>query len=486
MKAPTERPPSPAFTTGSILRHVVVMTATGSIGLMAVFVVDVVNLFYISLLGQEELAAAIGYAGTLLFFFVSISIGLSIGVTATVSRSLGAGDRTAARRQATAGVVITVLALILVTALAMPFQADLLALMGAEGRTLAIADDFLDIVMPANFLLGIGMALSGVLRAAGDARRSMYVTLAGAIAVAVLDPIFIFALDLGVTGSAIVTVLSRLVIAGVGFHGTAVVHGLLQRPSVRSVRVEARRLLAIAVPAILTNLATPVGNAYVTGAIAAFGVEAVAAWAVIGRLFPLAFAGIFALSGAVGGIFGQNLGARRFDRVRETLTASLIFTGVYVLVIWIALALASGPISDAFQATGRTRDLIGFFCIVVAPTFVFTGALFVANAAFNNLGFPTSSTLFNWARSTLGIIPFCHVGAEIAGAEGVLAGWGIGGVVFGAAAVAVAFRAIARIGRETPDQDARPAAGPTLAPALPPFSPAPPAALDDGPAGPER
>jgi hypothetical protein len=56
------------FTTGSTMRHVVVMTATGSIGLVAVFIVDALNLFYISLLGQAELAAAIGYAGTLLFF----------------------------------------------------------------------------------------------------------------------------------------------------------------------------------------------------------------------------------------------------------------------------------------------------------------------------------------------------------------------------------------------------------------------------------
>ena len=56
------------FVTGSTMRHVVVMTATGSIGLVAVFIVDALNLFYISLLGQQELAAAIGYAGTLLFF----------------------------------------------------------------------------------------------------------------------------------------------------------------------------------------------------------------------------------------------------------------------------------------------------------------------------------------------------------------------------------------------------------------------------------
>ena len=75
------------------------MTATGSIGLMAIFVVDFLNLFYIALLGQAELAAAIGYAGTVLFFTISFSIGVSIAGTALVSRALGAP---AARRGAAA------------------------------------------------------------------------------------------------------------------------------------------------------------------------------------------------------------------------------------------------------------------------------------------------------------------------------------------------------------------------------------------------
>src|SRR3978361_1133650 len=92
--------PAPKFTQGSIMRHVVVMTATGSIGLMAIFIVDFLNLFYISLLGEQELAAAIGYAGTVLFFTVSLCIGVTIAGTALVSRALGASHRDEARRRA--------------------------------------------------------------------------------------------------------------------------------------------------------------------------------------------------------------------------------------------------------------------------------------------------------------------------------------------------------------------------------------------------
>ncbi|MEP6435908.1 MAG: MATE family efflux transporter, partial [Nitratireductor sp.] len=91
----TESPP-PAqakFTTGSTMRHVVVMTATGSVGLVSIFLVDALNLFYISLLGVQELAAAIGFASTLMFFTVSVGIGLTIATSALVSRALGRGSR---------------------------------------------------------------------------------------------------------------------------------------------------------------------------------------------------------------------------------------------------------------------------------------------------------------------------------------------------------------------------------------------------------
>ena len=97
------------FTTGSTMRHVVVMTATASVGLMALFLVDAINLFYISLLGVTELAAAIGFAGSIQFFMISLSIGLMIAGSATVSRAIGAGDRAAARRMATSGMVTAVL-----------------------------------------------------------------------------------------------------------------------------------------------------------------------------------------------------------------------------------------------------------------------------------------------------------------------------------------------------------------------------------------
>lgn len=432
------------FTEGSTLRHVLIMTATGSIGLVAIFFVDVLNLFYISLLGEQELAAAIGYAGTVLFFLTSVGIGLTIGISALVSRVLGARDRPRARRLAGSGLAFMFLAMLILTVLTLVATRDLLTLLGASGRTHELAARFLFISLPATPLLGLGMAFGGILRAVGDARRAMWVTLAGGIAAAIADPLLIFAFGLGLDGAALSTVLSRVVFVVVGFHGAVRVHDLVARPD-SSVGSDLLALGAIAGPAVVTNIATPVANGYVTAALAGFGDGAVAAWAVIGRIMPVAFCAIFALSGTVGPILGQNQGAKRFDRVKRTLTNALAFTIIYSLVVWALLFLAQEPIVRIFAASGEAATLIRFYCTWVAGTVLFLGALFVANAAFNTLGSPLLATAFNWGRATLGTIPFAIVGGQLGGGAGVLMGQGLGGVVFGMGAVLAAYAVVERL-----------------------------------------
>lgn len=417
--------------TGSTLGHVIRMTGAGSIGLVAVFAVDALNLFYITLLRQPELTAALGYATTLLFLAMSISIGLSIAATALTSRALGSGQLAQAREIAGASLIIvggcmTVLALV-----SYPLIDPALHLLGARGQTLERAATLMRIVLPSWPLLGVGMCLSGLLRATGDARRAMYVTLGAAATALVLDPLLILGLGLELHGVAIATVIVRVVMVAIGLHGLWRVHRLIARPHAARVLREFAPFMAIAMPAVLTQIATPVGNAFVTGAISTYGDEAIAGWTVIQRIIPVAFGLLFALSGAIGPIVGQNFGAQRFDRVSSTVRDSLKVTLVYVLAVWALMALGSDQIADLFQATGLARELIVFFCVFVAGSFLFNGALFVANAAFNNLGFAFYSAALNWGRSTLGVIPFVWLGQSWFGAKGALAGYGLGVIAFG-------------------------------------------------------
>ncbi|MEO0496185.1 MAG: MATE family efflux transporter [Pseudomonadota bacterium] len=428
------------FLTGPMMGHVVTMTVTSSIGLMALFAVDALNLFYIAQLGQQELAAAIGYAGTLQFFLISLSIGMAIATGATVAKALGQGVRERAANMAGAAIIFSFIVMAVTAIATFPFLGLLVGLLGATGSTAEVAVGFLQIVVPSLPLLGLGMALGGVLRALGDAKRAMYVTLLGGFVAAILDPLFIFGLDMGVNGAATSTVLSRCFLAGYGFWALQSKHQLFALPDWEHMRYALGPFWKIGFPAVLTQLATPVGNAYVTQAFASYGDDAVAGWAVVGRLMPLAFGAIFALSGAVGPIIGQNYGAGNRPRILAALRDGMIFTMVYVLAVWLILALLREHIATAFDTTGQARELVELFCLVVAGTFFFNGALFVANAAFNNLGYAFYSTLFNWGRATIGVIPFVYFGGLWYGAPGVLVGWGLGAVVFGIVSVLVAFR----------------------------------------------
>lgn len=454
--SPPSRAEPATFTQGSTMRHVIVMTTTGSVGLMAIFLVDLLNLFYISRLGEQELAAAIGYAGTVLFFLTSFSIGLSIAGTALVSRALGAGDRTRARRLATSSLVAMAIVTTAISVALLPVSGQTLSLLGASGRTHAIADRFLWMVVPATPFLGLGMMYSSILRAVGDAKRAMWVTLAGGIVTAILDPILIFAVGLGVDGAALTSIFARMGMAGIGAWAVTRVHRMAAPPSLAGAIGDIRPLAGIAVPAVLTNVATPVGNSIVTAMIARYGDGAVAGWAVLGRLVPVAFGAFFALSGSVGPIMGQNLGARLIPRVRQTLTDSLIFLTIYGLVVWLILLMLSGPIIAAFGATGRAAGVIGFFCAYASLLWAFNGAVFVGNAAFNNLGFPTYSTALNWGRATVGTVPFAITGAwlggEAYGPEGIIAGQAVGGMVFAVLSIAICYRVIDGLGRRPPSE----------------------------------
>lgn len=428
------------FLTGSLFRHVVVMSVTSSIGLMAIFLVDLVDMIFISMLGKDELAAAVGYAGAILFFTSSFGIGMAIAAGALTAQALGEGDRQKAGRRAATSLFYGFIFAAIFAAVVW-FNLEYLAgLMGASGVTLELAVNYLQIIIPTLPILLIAMVGGAILRAHGDARRSMMSTIIGGLVNAVLDPILIFGLDMELAGAAWASVAARFAIAFFALYPVIKVHKGLDRPTPEQFRVDLTAIIGIAGPAILTQLATPIGQAYVTRTMATYGEDAVAGMAIVGRLTPVAFGMIFALSGAVGPVIGQNFGAGQHDRVRRAFREGLLFTAMWVGGMTILLFLLRDPLVALFSAEGMAVTLVYLFCGPLALAFFFNGVLFVANAAFNNLGHPFYSTWINWGRHTLGTIPFVWVGAAWWGAPGVLIGQAVGGIIFAAIALVLAYR----------------------------------------------
>ena len=292
--------------------------------------------------------------------------------------------------------------------------------------------------MPAWLVVVAAMAGGGVLRAVALPRLAMWSTVGGGLVNLVLDPLLIFGLGLDIVGAALGTAAARIAVFAIAWHRVIFTARMLGRFQWRHWLEDLKPFLAVALPAAATNLATPVSNTVVVRALSGHGDDAVAGYAIVSRLIPVAFGAVFALSGAIGPIVGQNYGAERLERVRQVLWSGLAFSAVIVFLPSLLLYLLEDWIVLVFHASAGAAQLIRVFLEGVTALFFFVAALFVANAAFNNLGRPLWATLANWGRATIGTIPLVWAGDALYGAPGILWGQGLAGVFFGCGAFTAA------------------------------------------------
>ncbi len=439
--------------TGSTMGHVVRMTLTGAAGITFVFAIDALNLFWVSQLGDPQLVAAIGFAFAIQFFSVSSGVGLMIAATAVISRAIGQGQFEKSRDLAASAGVIAFATQVLMATLIITFRHQILDWAGAEGHTVELAARYLTFTMPSLAWMSIALIGSASLRAAGDGRRAMFVTLSSGTLSMFLDPFLILYMQLGLDGAAIGLNCSRMVMACVALYFATQTHRLFNWPRLSAITQMIGPFTKIALPAILTQLATPFGNYILTSVLSQFGDAAVAGWAVVGRLSVVAFGGIFSLSGAIGGIFGQNFGAKRYDRLVSTYRDAVLFCLCYTLVVWLILWLLSDVIAGAFGLAPAGRDMLLAFIHVGAGAFMLAGLFFVANAAFNTLGRPTRSALLTWLRDGVLTLPVAIWSVGLFGAVGVIYAQAMLGAGLGIAAALWGWHFVRGIGAAPPTLD---------------------------------
>lgn len=434
------------------------MASSSSVGLVSIFLVDAVDFWMISQLGDPQLTSAITFAATLLYLTFSLTLGLTIANGALVARMLGMDQEASARQIATSALAFGQMISFITAAIFWFAAPDVLYMLGARDETLGHATSYFRIVILAMPISTFGLMCSSILRAHGDAARAMTVTLCAGAVNFVLDLIFIFGFGWGLEGAAMASVGARIATLLVALVPIYRHYGGLAPFSPSRFAPDLKPILGLALPAMLTNAATPVGGIIVTRIIAPYGDNVVAAFGAIGRMVPLFFCVIFAISGAVGPIIGQNFGAKNYQRVRETILAGVKFAAAYTLGAWILILILNGFLSNWFNLNAEGARVVFWFAVAVAPLWVFNGMLFISNASFNNLKRPLWSSYMNWGKNTLGLAPFAYAGAYIAGPEGALVGQGIGGILFGFLGLYLALKLVDdyETGRADPDKRSGP------------------------------
>lgn len=435
----TEPSHKATYTEGSVFGHISNLAIISAIGMFAIMIVDLVDMYFISILGIPSLAAAVGFAGLGLFLGASITIGISIAVSTVVAQALGEENEPRAQRFATHGLLYSLAWTIPITILTLVYAEELLSLIGASGETLTLAVNYFRIVGASLPILGLAIAANSLLRAVGAAKLSMWSTIIGGVVNAVIDPILIFGAGLGLTGAAIASVISRITVAVIALYSVSKTHGLIVRPNWSELLADFKALSGIAMPSILTNLSGPVSAAFATSQMARFGTDAVAASSVIGRLTPVAFAGLYGLSGAVGPVASQNMGAKEYHRVRESLTASGKFVAAYVIPVTILMFLAQDLLISIFNLEGEASELLRFYATFVVGSYILFGLQLSANPMFTALRHPGFATLSNIIRDLVLAIPLIFLLSATFGSRGVLAGQALANALAGVLAFATAY-----------------------------------------------
>ena len=411
------------FTTGSTARHVVVMALTGSLGLITVFLVDFIDIYFIAQLNDTNKTAAVGFALNLMFFVRAAGLALSIAAGILVARNLGAGQERRARRL---GCHATLLAVGLVSLLSLAtylLRRTLLQMLGASGVSLSAASDFLNYVLLTAPFLTAGFCGGQLLRALGQGAQSMTVSISVALINGLLDPLLIFQMNMGIDGAALATATAQVCMCLLAWGKLWRRFNFVNFRQLHQFAADIGPIFANGLPVLLTNMATPLVLAFTSRAMASFGNEAMSAYVVIMRFFPLVSAMILALSGAVAPIVGQNAGAGYYDRVRATLYHALWFNWLLVLLISGALWLGREHLLQLFELRGLGAELFLFFTSGLTLFIGFDGMMFYTISSFNNLGRPFFGTVANFCRVLFGSIPLILLGKYLYGAHGVLLGF---------------------------------------------------------------
>ena len=411
------------YVTGSVCRHLVALALASSMGLISSFAVDLLDIYYIGLLGDDRLTAAVGFGSTIAYFGASVGIAFGISISVLISREMGRGDVVRTRSLFSSIWFFGFAVMCLVSLLLLLLAPIWVRLLQAEGETAHFATQYLQII--AVGLPGRAFVMWGVfaMRLQGRVRLGLYAFVAAAGLNALLDPIFIFAFGWGIVGAALATALSTVVAGAILFFWVARFSGWLMLPTFAELKRNLTDILKFYLPALLTNLSTPVGTGVVLAVMAArYDESAEAAAAVVAKMTPLLFGFLMSLSGSVSPVVGQNFGAGHYDRVRKALWRSVQIVACYTLPVGLIVFLAQGWLVDAFGLSGEGAHVFRFFATYLVFLNGLAGFMFVSNAIFNNLGYPGVSTASNLLRDALLMFPLTWLAADWIGAPGVLLG----------------------------------------------------------------
>lgn len=424
--------------TGEIRPVLIQLTLPMVYGIVAIFLFNLVDTYFVSLLGTEYLAA-ISFTFPVTMTVMNLAIGLSIAVGSVVARAIGQKNHAEAVAWIGKTFYLSLVIGFLTAIIGITCADGLFAAMGAEAHIIPLIKAYLFWWFAGCVLLIIMIVLNATLRATGNTKLPSKIMMLSAALNGILDPLLIFGWGpvpaLGMQGAAIATVISWLV-GFVFLIRVLIKQNLLDFQWPANLLQGWGRLLALGIPAALTNMLGPLANGILLTAVAGLGTHAVAAFGVGARLEPLMLIVVLALTASLPPFVGQNFGAGEHGRIYQGLKSAMGFIFGWQLAVYVLMAALAFPLSWIFSDDADVQGYIRLFLWIVPVAYMGIGFSLITSSVLNALQKPQISLWLSITRLFLLYVPLGYCGALLAGLPGLFVGCALahlcmGGIVLG-------------------------------------------------------
>lgn len=419
-------------------------------GMMGMVVFNLVDTYFVSKLGVQQLAA-MSFSFPVVMFLNSLAIGIGIGTSSLIARNIIKSERHEVKMMASRSLLLGLIVVMFFVAVGLLTLRPAFSAMGAENEVLAYVQDYMRIWYMGVPFVVIPMIGNNIVRGTGDTLTPGIIMIVIALFNVVLDPLFIFGIgpfpEMGIKGAAVATVISR----GMGL--IAILYVLIKRTgllsfslgSLKAIFATWKNVLFIAGPASLSMLITPISVGFITKILASYGKEAVAAFGVATRIEMLALMVVISLGSVLIIFVGQNLSQHKFQRIREALKLSMRFSMIWGVLVFILLFIFGENIASLFSDDPKVITFVKTYFYIIGASYGFQGLVILSTSSFNGINKPYPSALFSVIRMLVLYVPLAWLGSELFGIKGVFWAGFVANVAVGTFAFYYLFKTVNKL-----------------------------------------
>jgi putative MATE family efflux protein len=393
---------------------------------------NIVDGIWVAGLGQAAIAG-IGFVTPIFMILNGVSVGLGNGATSSISRAVGAKDHERANKSATHAILIFVAASILLTVLLLFVQEPLIRTYGASGQSLAEGLKYGTPLFLGLFAFMLANGGSGILRGEGDMKRAMYAMIVSVALNFILDPVFIYLLNLGSAGASLATIISSLGAATVIMYWILVKKDTYVHVTFKDFNFDSKiafDILKVGIPASLDmfmmSLAMSIYLIFISSIAGEYGIAAFTSGQ---RLYLFAIMPLTAIGSAVAAVSGSAYGARNSDYLSRTHSYGTKFAMLFGVVVLIILVIFAPQLSLLFAYTPETANLvpeITRFLRIASFGLLLVGMGMPSSFMYQGIGRGTTSLVWTIIREVIFTVSFTYL-------FGIVLNWGLVGIWTGLA-----------------------------------------------------